>query len=577
MCGIIGACGDCAKDDPAFRELLAAMAHRGPDAQGVWSGEQVVVGHRRLAIIDLRAESNQPAVNDAHVLVYNGEIYNYAEIAPQQPGDLLALAREDQLTEHPEKLRGMFSYASWWSGGRRLTLVRDRFGMKPMYVSAGDSGMHFSSYARTTARLAGRVKLDRRSLASYLRFGSVYGPGTMFEGVTEHAPGHLGSWTQEDGLTSRAYWAFPPASERTSAQDVADAVSESLRAHVIADVPVALFLSAGVDSTVLAVLAAEAGLNVTALTVGLPGNDLDESREARMTATRLGLEHRVLDLQAEDVDFDGYFAATDQPSIDGLNTYLVSKAAAEAGFRVALSGLGADEIFAGYSLFRRIPTIAAAGLLPRAVRSRLLRRTGNGAKVDDFLAAGSDLSSLYAVSRALRTNQQVQGLIGLSAEGPRLPSEGFHRPITRLTQLELLGYLRNTLLRDADVFGMAHSLEIRTPFVDHQLLATAMGRPELQRVISAKRDLKRILADRGLEHVVHRKKTGFQLPFAEWLAGPLSSRVNGLASGPLPDVLTSAGRADLDDAARGHHGSMQLWSLVALDAWLRRESQLDFS
>lgn len=570
MCGLVGICGADALSAERVAVLLAAMAHRGPDDSGVWSEEGVVLGHRRLEIQDLSQKSHQPALCvDGRVLLYNGEIYNHADLTRLPcASDTLALCSEPPL--EPHDLRGMFAMAVWDPGTRRLELTRDRFGIKPLYYTSDGDGIAFASYARSTAALADCGDLDLAAVASFLRFGSVQGPRSMFRGVREVSPGSTVEWQAGSPVTSEPFARFPERPPRRTRKQVEDVLRESVRVHTLSDVPVAVFLSAGVDSTLIAALASDAQVEVSAITLGLPGHGLDEAAEAAKTASALGIPHKVLEIADEDIDFDGFFASMDQPSIDGLNTYLVAQAAEEAGFRVTLSGLGADEMFAGYSLFRRLPALATASrILPDGARLRFLQRLGPGGKAADIVAAGADVPALHEALRALWSVDEVLALTGQRPESNGLDAGG-GPVLDQLTRLELSSYTRSTLLRDADVFGMAHSVEIRTPFLDHVVLEAALGYSHWARAAPTKRLLKSMLKGRGLDHVLRRKKTGFVLPYEDWLRGPLAWRVARLADGPLSEVLAGPQGAQVLRQAR-ELPSMRVWALVVLDEWLRRD------
>ena len=551
------------------------MRHRGPDADGLWAEDDAVVGHRRLKIIDLSARSDQPACSPSgrHVLVYNGEVYNFRDLSPDAPGDTLALAGDDGLAAHPARLRGMFAYARWDREDHELLLVRDRFGIKPLYYGIKDHSLAFASTASAVARVHGRHEIDRAAIASYLRFGSVRGPRTILDGVTELDPGSLLRWT--GGVPApRPYWSFDDAAAAPPAADLHAALRNSVAAHTISDVPVALFLSGGVDSAVVGALAVEAGLDVTAFTLAFPGSDVDEADDAVETARTLGLKHEVVEFRDVAPDFDGYFAATDQPSIDGMNTYLVSKAASDAGFRVALTGLGADELFCGYSSFRRVAALSVANrVLPKPVVTRALGMSrGNRAKAPGLAAAGGDFKGLNDELRSVFTAADVERLCGVPWVGSRVPVSAA-RPMDAMTRLELAGYLRNTLLRDSDAFSMAHSLELRTPFVDHEVLAAALAIGNGRRAWLRKRLLADAVGVPRVAELLRKPKRGFRLPFPQWLGGPLRDRVDDLPEGPVADVCDGREvRRERDEWLGGHTPYARVWSLVVLDAWLRRET-----
>jgi asparagine synthase (glutamine-hydrolysing) len=365
----------------------------------------------------------------------------------------------------------------------------------------------------------------------------------------------------------------PPVHHRPLGEVLADTVA----AHTTSDVPVAVFLSGGIDSTVIATLAASQGVDVTAFTVGFPGKPFDETEVANATAKALGVRHVVVDYSASVPDFEAFFASMDQPSVDGLNTWIVCGAAAEAGFKVALSGLGADELFCGYSITHRVLALQALNtVVPSRLRAGLLARRGtNAVKASALGDAGRRLAPLYDELRSVFTADETTRLTGSStriADCVR-PSGS---PVTAVMRLELEGYLRNTLLRDADVFSMAHSLELRTPFVDEHVLQAALATPDVVRLAMRKKLLVRAVGTERLREVARRRKTGFTLDYEGWLSSHLSDRVGELAAGPLQGVLDGGVVAEhVASWNENGIGATKIWSLVVLDAWLRRESAID--
>jgi asparagine synthase (glutamine-hydrolysing) len=549
------------------------LACRGPDHQSIWSDGDAIIGHRRLKILDLSDRSNQPVVSpDGRlVLAYNGEVYNHQDLAPAPSDTLSLLSGCPVLARAPERLRGMFAYALWDRSTRTLELVRDRFGIKPMYFSSGPEGMAFGSTAGAVAAVAGRRELDPAALRSFLRYGSVRGPKTVYRGVAEVDPGTVVAW-HEGGLTSRVYWSLPTEGDAVGRDELRNVLARSLQAHVRSDVPVGLFLSGGLDSATLAALGTELGLDLTAFTVGFPGMGIDESPDARESARTFGLYHSVLTVQDRDPDLDGYFGAADQPTVDGVNTYLVARSVSEAGLRVALSGLGADELFAGYSLYRRVPALALANrLLPaEVVRALLVRAGGNSAKAPLLAAAGPHLSALHDETRSVFAEAEIDRLLP-DVAAPDAVQSSAGGPVSRLRALEVSGYLRNTLLRDADVFGMASSVEIRTPFVDHEVLAAAVGTDDWRLGLLGKQVVARAVGHEHLRRISRRRKRGFSVPHGSWLRRALAQQVEGLVDGPLGTVL------EPDEVSRqvanwkaGTTPDVKLWAFVVLDQWLRR-------
>ena len=579
MCGIVGVVGVGGQEiADRLRTATACMVTRGPDAEGYWGEAGANFGHRRLAILDLSPRSNQPLVSPdgRFVLTYNGEVYNFGEVAGGVPqdSDTLALLGPGTPAATPQRLRGMYAYALWDRQLERLTLVRDRFGMKPLYYSMDGTSLAFASTTRALAAVRGRRLVSTNALASYLRWGSVQGPATAYANVRELEPGTCLTWTA-DSVASRRYWDFLEGRSPAGQASLTEALSTAVRLHGISDVPVALFLSGGLDSAIVGALAAKVGLDITAFTLAFPGLALDESEEARVTARSLGLKHEVVEFGESEPDFAGYFDAVDQPSIDGLNIYLVAQAASQAGFRVALSGIGADELFAGYSTFLRVPAFAAANAV---VPARLIKRLhgrlpGNVAKLDGLLEAGSSFQRLHEEFRSVFSRGEVERLLGVPAPTAADPIPSSLRLADVVTWLEVQTYLRHTLLRDADVFAMAHSLELRTPFVDHEVLAAALSISNVRRLAQRKRILADALGIDRLRQLARQPKRGFTLPIGQWLRTSLRERVATLLDGPLMTLCDRAEVARTHAEWAGGRGSdSKMWSLVVLDAWLRQRA-----
>jgi asparagine synthase (glutamine-hydrolysing) len=575
MCGIVGRIRTQGGLDPAIvAQASESLVARGPDAGGIWSSAHASLAHRRLSILDLSPRSNQPLASDdgRWVVTYNGEVYNFRQFQPAAPSDTVALvAGADPVLRHPHRLRGMFAYGLWDRSEERLYLARDRFGMKPLYYAATPDGLDFASSASVLAEMSGAGTVDINAVRSYLRFGSVRGLRTIFRGVQELAPGTVLRQDRSGTFTER-FASVLDGRPGGGARPLRTALEESVAAHLVSDVEVGVFLSGGIDSAIVATLAVEQGADITAFTVGFRGQRIDETQLARGTAESLGIKHVVVDLGAEAPDFDSYFRAMDQPSIDGLNTWIVSRAAAEAGLRVALSGLGGDELFCGYDLFRRIPTLQVLSLLtPKSIRSRLLTVAGGNAdKVSAICAAGSSATRLSDELRSVFTNDEVARLTGSFADTPDLGAKPFG-VVENTLNLELQGYLRNTLLRDADVFAMANSLELRMPFVDHEVLAAVRCISQAARFVRRKRILVEAVSSPRVRELARLRKRGFALSFEKWLQGSLSARVSELHCGPLSAVV------DVQEVARlvarwrdDGSGTMKVWSLVVLDGWLRR-------
>jgi asparagine synthase (glutamine-hydrolysing) len=575
MCGIVGVVGpDAESYADAIDAEASLMDCRGPDANGVFRDHGVVLAHRRLSILDLTSRSNQPfrTGDGRYVLTFNGEIYNFRDIDSTAESDTIALMGYPVAATDPRRLRGMFAYALWDARRRRLSLVRDRFGMKPLYFGSTGPNLVFGSTVGCVARLLHLSTVSLPALASFLRLGSVQGPDTIFAGVHEVDPGTVVHW-YDGGYSSERYWAWEDAYSPPD-KDLGATLRDAVTVHCVSDVPVAVFLSGGLDSAIISVLAQEAELDVTALTLGFPGLDIDETEEATTTARALGVKHEVIETGDPMAQGDRYFGNTDQPSIDGLNTYLIAQAAASRGFRVALSGLGADELFAGYSTFRRIPAMATLNTIcPAPLASWVLGRVGgNPTKTGELARCGADFVRLHEELRSVFSPGEVARLIGV--QWYRSDKRAQHEPIANaVTRLEFEVYLRNTLLRDSDIFSMAHSLELRTPFVDHVVLQSALALSGSAKLLHKKRLVADALQNPRLRRLARMRKRGFSLPYGVWLRGAMKSRVDDLVYGPLATTCDRTVVGSYVDRWRAsQEGEMKVWSLVVLDAWLRKSS-----
>ena len=546
------------------------MHARGPDAEGIWASNGVVLGHRRLAILDLDARANQPMVSadGRYAIVFNGEIYNFRELRRELEADsvafrttsdtevLLALfAREGE--RMLPRLRGMFAFAIWDTQSRELFLARDPYGIKPLYYTRPKEGLLFASQVKALLA-SGLVSTQREpaGLAGFYLWGSVPEPWTLFRDVFALPPGH---WQRVCAGVSntpvcwhdiRAHWRGEGHSQPTQElrEHVRQAVTDSVRAHLVADVPVSVFLSGGIDSAAVFGLASELDAQVEGITIGFEefaGRHEDEAPMAAAIAAHYGLPHhvRLVSRTEFEQDIPRILNAMDQPSIDGVNTWFASKAAAERGYKVVLSGIGGDELFCGYSLFRHVPKMAALGRAFAAVpgaRSLLGVTCAALAKrwsVPKLAGVPSFLGSLegnYFLRRALFLPAELPALMGeeLAREGlarlggapPGMTNAKARDGAAAVGLLESTLYLRNQLLRDSDWASMGHSLELRTPLVDAKLLETlgpctsgfAGGAGKTMLAQSPEIPLP--------ESIINRPKTGFGVPMARWLSEAMDQR-----------------------------------------------------
>ena len=584
MCGIAGFVSASEETEASARQAVQQMCKRmrsrGPDASGAWASHGAVLGHQRLAIIDLDIRANQPMISGdgRHVIVFNGEIYNFRELRRGLEGQgvvfrttsdtevLLALFGRERERMLP-KLRGMFAFAIWDSSSRELFLARDPYGIKPLYYTRTKDGLLFASQVKGLLA-SGMVPAERESagLAGFYLWGSVPEPWTMYRGVLALPAGH---WLRVRGNELagpvcwhdiRRHWQgesmrLPPAELR---ERVRLAVTDSVRAHLVADVPVSIFLSGGIDSGVVAGLAASLGATVEGITIGFPeftGRHEDETPAAAAIAQHYGLRHHVRSVSRNEFEQDipRILEAMDQPSIDGVNTWFACKAAAERGYKVVLSGVGGDELFCGYPSFQQIPRAALLGRIAAALPGmRSLMRVSLAAlakqrsqpKLAGIPAFMGSLGGNYFLRKGLFLPDELPAMMGeeLAREGlarlggspPGMTSSVARDGTATVGMLESTLYLRNQLLRDSDWASMGHSLELRTPLVDTALLET------LGPCVSgfARRAGKAMLAqspEKALPgSVLHRPKTGFSIPMTEWLTALASQSFGAAAPSPKP-------------------------------------------
>jgi asparagine synthase (glutamine-hydrolysing) len=620
MCGICGIASTRGPvDGDRLLRMAATLVHRGPDSEGMHVDGGVGIAARRLSIIDV-AGGDQPIRNEdgTVVVVQNGEIYNYRELAHEldRAGHAFKTRCDTEVLVHGyeqwgdalwERLRGMFAVAVWDARRKRLTLARDRFGIKPLYYRDVDGELAFAS--ELDALPQGEIDLD--ALEAFLAFNTVPSPLSIFRDIRKLQPGYTLTW--EDGRIALQRFARPgPLAARHDA-DEAELVEEcrarlrdSVRAHLIADVPVGVLLSGGVDSGALTALAAEESTEpVRTFSIGFEESSFDELAGARAVATRYGTHHRELVLKPDAaLLLPALAAAFDEPFADSsaLPTYLVSKLAAE-DVKVALSGEGGDELFGGYytyvadSLAERVGPLAS---LARPLVARLptsTRRASFDYKAKRFVGAAHlpplerhhGWKEIFSADARAELTGRAHGFDPLTASRERFAETEGHELVTRLQDVDFGLYLVDDLLTKTDRASMAWSLEARVPFLDTVVTNFAFSLPVRHKVrgLSKKRLLRKAVEPLLPREVVHGRKRGFSIPAAAWLRGELEPFARDTLSADTirrqgflrPDAVTQllddhvAGRADV---------SRQLWGLLAFTLWyehhvegLRRDAVLE--
>jgi asparagine synthase (glutamine-hydrolysing) len=601
MCGIAGvSCCKAAKIETAriaVERMVSAMHHRGPDDQGtevVGSGpHNVVIGNTRLAILDLSRAGHQP-MHDPETgnwCVLNGEIYNHLEIR-QALGNVRWRSTSDTETllrayaawgfACVERMRGMFAIALYDAARQTLWCVRDRLGIKPFYYAAAPDLFAFASEVKVllSSGIAPH-ELDRDGLAAYMRFGSVIEPVTLVRGIRSLSPGHWIEVANSVITRQHQYWSLAECaadSNTENREDTREMLQASVREHMISDVPVGCFLSGGLDSSAITACAASASsAPLRTFTVAFHGTEMDESSEARAVATHFGTEHTEVRLPNSEVvaQIPLAVASMDLPSIDGVNTFIVSRAVRSSGIKVVLSGLGGDEVFGGYRSFRLLPFAENwadwVGRLPR----QFGKLVPGGERGFELMRPGISLGERYAVLRALWPQTELRRM-GLPA-----PQEMIEEPdpalpaTTRVSLLELSVYLRSVLLRDSDVMSMAHSIELRVPFLDHRLVEHAL-RNHL--ACNGRKDkLRAAFSDVLPARTLRRAKQGFELPMGAWLQGILKGFCEeGLEVLDREEVLSVPTSEFMSRFRAGNLSWPRLWQLVVLGHWFNRFKKYQF-
>ena len=608
MCGICGIATIRGAADPErLRRMSETLVHRGPDSEGTHLDAGVGLAARRLAIIDLTG-GDQPIANEdgSVVVVQNGELYNYRDLMREleRTGhrfrtrcdtEVLAHGYEEWGVGLVERLRGMFAVAIWDATRRKLVLARDRFGIKPLYYR--DAGGELSFASELDALPHGEVDLD--ALEAFLAFNSVPAPLSIFRDIRKLPPGHLLTW--QDGASELERYARPGPLPARRDDDEAELVEEcrarlrdSVRAHVVADVPVGVLLSGGVDSGALAALAAqESSEPVRTFSIGFEEASFDELAGARSVAERYGTRHRELVLRPDAALLLPALAdAFDEPFADSsaLPTYLVSKLAA-TDVKVALSGEGGDELFGGYytyvadQLAERLGPLAAAtrplvDRLPSSSRKASLdyraKRFVRAAHLPPLERHHGWKEIFSSDARAELTGRRGAADPLVSYRARFAETEG-HELLTRLQDVDLGTYLVDDLLTKTDRASMAWSLEARVPFMDTMVANFALSLPARHKVrgLQKKRLLRKAVEPLLPRQVVHGRKRGFSIPAAAWLRGDLEPFARATLA---PETLGRQGFFDpaavtrvLDDHVAGREDlSRQLWGLLAFTLWHER-------
>ena len=541
MCGILGQIANKPIDENKFQKTLLLMNHRGPDDNGVYFDKNLAFGHTRLSILDLSNHGHQPMINENenYVLIYNGEVYNFKEIKKEleKKGHTFHSHSDTEVIlngfiEYKEKivdkLNGMFAFAIYNKTNGDVFLARDRSGIKPLYYFNDANDFAFSSEIKTLKNFSSKINLEAKIL--FLLLGSVPEPMTIYENIFMFPAGHY-AYFSNGVLNTTKYdeYRYEPKIIKPYAEivkDVSNLMHESIKRHLISDAPIGTFLSGGLDSSAITAIAAQYKDNLQTLSLVFEEKDLSEEYYQYLVVNRYNTNHTkyLIDEKIFLESIDDFMDSFDQPSIDGLNTFFVSKAARESGLKTVLSGVGGDEIFYGYGSFKNAKKLNFLSKIPYTL-IKILQQSHKYKKLE-LLQVENDLA-FYLPTRGVFTPTEIARLLDIDRVD-------VYKAIARLWEtyntshiqaiddkvsfFELNMYMKNQLLRDTDVFGMANSLEIRVPFLDKELVDYVLKiKPEekydqnINKIILA--DATRSLLP---NEVIDRPKMGFTLPFEYW-------------------------------------------------------------
>lgn len=621
MCGINGIFGVEKMRDArtTVQGMNDAISHRGPDADGIYEGNNIVLGHRRLSIIDLSVESNQPFFSDdkRYVMVFNGEIYNYNELKSELADFVFRTNSDTEVLlnayckwgiDFISRLEGMFAFAIWDTQRNELLIVRDRLGIKPIYIFRNDNSILFSSELRSllASDLVSR-KIDHSSLTDYLRYQTVHAPQTMIEGVEMMMPGHY-MIINDNEVKVRRYWSLDTCAKNISENTTYEGVKanifslfeKAVKKRLVADVPFGAFLSGGIDSSaVVAMMARNSSAPVKTFCISFDESEFSEAKYAKIISQKYATDHTEIKLSPDDFLklLPGALASMDHPSGDGPNTFVVSKVTKESGITMALSGLGGDELFAGYESFMRLKNMRSKEWMqyfPRGLRGfganmlQILKPSVSSDKLSEFLRLQYYyIENVYPLMRKVMTDKKIKELTGkneltsnrvynivnemIGVKG----SAATYSDLSKVSIAELSTYLQNVLLRDTDQMSMAHALEVRVPFLDHHLVSYVLGvRDGMKIPHTPKKLLVDSLGDLIPSEIVNRPKMGFTFPWEKWMKDELKSfceeRIHSLSKRSLFNEKAIVNHWNSFLMGDKRVTWSRVWYLIVLEDWLQR-------
>ncbi len=620
MCGIAGIISEKNnQENSAIQRMTDALSHRGPDAGAIYQKGKAALGHRRLSIIDLSELSNQPMVSHdgRYVIVFNGELYNFKTIKKEiddypfrSSGDseVILAAYIKWGPDCLKRFNGMFAFAIWDHAEESLFLVRDRLGIKPLYFSfKAGSHLVFASELRSLLK-SGQTsrQIDPVGLSDYINYQTVHAPKTLIKGISQLMPGEYGLFKNGEFHTKK-YWDIIPETYRPNGQyehpekvknKVRQLLTDAVEKRLVSDVPIGAFLSGGIDSSAIVALMSEVSdRTVDTFSIIFREKQFDESEYSDLIAKKYKTNHHPILLSPNDFmeEMPNALSHMDMPSGDGVNTYVVSKATKNAGVTVTLSGLGGDELFAGYPFFKKFIRLHKMGALwktPSFIRKGLsgaaapFLKSHQHAKIDMLASAKNvDIEQLFPTFRRIFSPAETRQLLNNTDQFyPIDRVEAFLLDQKKLKTLPLLSqvsvsdistYTQNILLRDTDQMSMAHALEVRVPFFDHELVEYVIGIPDkIKDPAYAKKLLVDSLSPLLPDEIVFRQKKGFHLPWKIWMKNELKNFCDqkidclaqrGIINGQMLRHLWQQFLSGKNDNLWS-----RIWIFVVLEDWIAR-------
>jgi asparagine synthase (glutamine-hydrolysing) len=631
MCGINGILFKSAQPNTQkeiIESMNQALAHRGPDNDGVWHDDYCFFGHRRLSIIDLSKASDQPmqSYDGRFVIVYNGELYNYRELKLELQRVSLQQDQKDIATyffqtssdtevilaaymrwgvECLKHFNGMYAFAIYDRDKKQLFIARDRMGVKPIYYNLSSDHIAFSSEIRSlmASNLMPR-KLNVEALNDYIRYQTVFAPDTMIENIQMLMPGYYAmiEFGKNTTVAMNQYWNLSKnnsiINKKTSYDQIKKHVlsltERAVERRLVSDVPFGAFLSGGVDSSaVVALMSKTLNTPVNTYAITFKEDAFSEAPFSRMIAEKYKTNHHEIELSVNDFlnDLPNALSAIDHPSADGPNTYAVSKAVKQSGIKMALSGLGGDELFAGYQTFQnyfKIKNSTTLKVFPGGIKSfgaSVMHAAAKSAKTEKLKEISKiskyNLQTIYPNIRKVYSEEGIQRLMDTSnyrtskiGESLKDISERNNFEIRAVSEAEIKTYMQNILLRDADQMSMAHALEVRLPFMDYALVEYILALPDEYKFLSSpKRLLIESMGDLLPEAIWKRKKMGFVLPYEKWMKKELKSfcdeKIHSLASRSFMNGANLI--ANWQEFLKGSKriNWSRIWQFVVLEHWMQ--------